>query len=125
MKEFYSSEKWLKLNEIAFLLHKAVNKSLDLTIQNIGKEKFEKALKEHRYLMSLIQNECKDRAVFPCSRDGVMQHKKAYKNCYWKDSGCGYPCINEVYDKVAKNNTQYEKVRKYNYGSLEGGEKNK
>ena len=35
-----------------------------------------------------------------------------------------YPCINEVYDKVAKNNTQYEKVRKYNYGSLEGGEKN-
>lgn len=83
MKDFFLSDQWLKLNEVSFLLHEAANKSLDLTIQSIGREVFDKAMLEHRYLMSLVESECtKDRVVFPCSKDGVLQKEEAEKSCY-------------------------------------------
>ena len=34
------------------------------------------------------------------------------------NSGCGYPCIDEVYSNVVKTNKQYKKVKKFNYRPL-------
>ena len=69
-----------------------------MTIDSIGRDKFEKALQEHRHLMDLVSLKCWDRALFPCSKDGVKQKG----NCYWKDSGCGFKCLDELYFNYSK-----------------------
>lgn len=97
MKEFTYSPEWRKRFAFPTMLYEAVNKSLDLTIENIGQDVFAKALKEHRYLMSLVNDKCAPTAIFPCSKEGVLQTSKSNSNCYWSDSGCGYPCLDQLY----------------------------
>ena len=106
MKQYLSSEEWYQRNEIAFMLHKAANVSLDLTIQSIGHGTFHKALEEHRYLMELVNSRCAPRAVFPCTKNGTRLRgngkNATIKDCYWGDSGCGYRCLDELYLNFTK-----------------------
>lgn len=103
IKTYVSSD--VEFNEILSipkLLYKAANKSLDLTIQNtIGQERFNKALMEHKYLMSLVNEKCAPKAIFPCSKDG--EHQKSGKDCYYMDAGCGYHCLDELYLNETNN----------------------
>ena len=106
MKEYISSSEWKNKIKLSMLLHKAVNKSLDDTIENIiGKEKFSNALNEHKYLISLVNEKCAASTYFPCSKDGKLQYAKSRHNCYFHDSGCGYPCIDELYYNISNNIT--------------------
>ena len=102
IKQYISSKEWKDKITLPKKLHEVVNKSLDLTIVNIGKEKFNKALKEHKYLMSLVDKHCAPKAIFPCSKDGVHQYNISKKNCYAYDSGCGFRCIDQLYKQVSK-----------------------
>lgn len=121
MDKYLSSAEWHNRNEITFLLHKAANKSLDLTIQNIGQDEFNEALAEHKYLMSLINDRCASKAIFPCSKDGKRQVNKSEYDCYFMDSGCGHPCINQVYaEQVKAGKTQH--IVKSVHNSFEGGD---
>ena len=88
--EYLNSEEWYKRNELDYALYAAVNRSIDATIQNIGKENFYEALNEHLRLMEKVKSQCIAESVFPCSVEGVVQHNT---NCYWYDIGCGYDCI--------------------------------
>ena len=101
--EYLSSEDWKNKTYIVNLLHEAANQSLDLTIKAIGQSKFDKALSEHRYLQSLVQKTCASTAIYPCSDDGVFQEELSSKNCYESDFGCGYPCIDQLYDNITRN----------------------
>ena len=105
--EYLSSDEWGERNKILFMMHEAVNKSIDLTIQKIGQDKFDKALSEHRYLQSLVQRRCAPTAIYPCSDEGVFQEKLSNANCYESDFGCGYPCIDELYNNITKRNMTY------------------
>jgi len=101
MKKYLSSKEFNELTSVPKLLHQAANKSLDLTIQNtIGQDVFDKALEEHKYLMSLVNQICASKAIFPCSKEGKYQGLSR-KNCYSSDNGCGYPCL----DKISLNYT--------------------
>ena len=96
IQDHITSDTYYKDNFGDFLLYQAVNKSLDMTIEErIGREVFEKALEEHRYLMRLVEERCEDRVFSLCSKDGVEQWEIA--NCYKRDFGCGYPCLDEIY----------------------------
>jgi len=99
LKEYYNSPEWKRNHALMDEIYAAVNRSLDLTIENIGREKFDKALKEHKYLLELGNKECGPKAIFPCSRDGVYQIKESKKSCYYKDHGCGYACLDELYER--------------------------
>lgn len=101
VKEYLSSEDWNKKIKVIAMLHKAVNETLDRTIQTvIGQSKFDEALSEHRYLQSLVHKVCAPTANFPCSKDGILQKELSKKNCYDGDLGCGYPCIDELYKNI-------------------------
>mmetsp|Transcript_46510 Transcript_46510/g.95128 ORF Transcript_46510/g.95128 Transcript_46510/m.95128 type:complete len:294 (-) Transcript_46510:130-1011(-) len=93
---FLSSDEWLARNEADYMLFAAANRSLDATIDKLGRQAFEAALAEHHALMALAQTECADKIVPPCSKDGHNQRKASMNNCYWNDNGCGYPCLDEV-----------------------------
>jgi len=90
------------------MLYKAVNETLDRTIQTvIGQSKFDEALSEHRYLQSLIHKVCAPTVKFPCSKEGVLQKDLSKKNCYEGDLGCGYPCIDELYKNITVRKIAY------------------
>jgi len=99
MEDYVSSYYWKRRYTFSNALYAAANRSLDLTIEKIGRAKFDKALSEHKRLMALVDEKCASTAVFPCSSDGEPQLEASIKNCYKFDYGCGYPCI----DTIMKN----------------------
>jgi len=105
VKEYLSSEDWKEKTKVISMSHKTVNEILDRTIQTvIGQSKFDEALSEHKYLQSLVHNVCAPTAKFPCSKDGVLQEDLSRKNCYDGDMGCGYPCIDDLYENITVRN---------------------
>jgi hypothetical protein len=95
-----------------YLLYAAVNRSLDLTIELLGEERIEDGLREFRLLQALAQDNCLSKAVFPCSANGTFQHGLK-KDCYKKDWGCGYLCVDRVLDEYASqksNGRQQENI---------------
>ena len=97
-KEFFNSNFWRANNYGDFLLHEAANRSLDMTIERIGRERFEIALKDFRRRLAMVHEQCtlKGRVILPCSDKGVVQNEASKLNCYFEDVGCGNECIDEV-----------------------------
>ena len=79
-----------------YLMYAVANRSLDLTIDILGRETVEKQVKEYSRLRKVAQDVCSKEAVFPCSSDGTFQRAKSRKSCYAVDNGCGYRCVNRV-----------------------------
>ena len=78
------------------ILHQAANYSLDMTIDRLGKGRFNAALKEFQYWKQREENECARKVQFPCSSDGTPQWDVSEKNCYLNDMGCGHQCIDDM-----------------------------
>ena len=92
---FLSSKEWQTKNYGDFLLIEAVSQSIDLTIENIGRKRFDKAYDIFQDLKKRTVKECEDKAIFPCSTIGQIQEEST-SNCYHKDEGCGFPCFDAM-----------------------------
>jgi len=92
--EAISSESWYTKNYGDYLLIEAASQSLDLTIESIGRDRFEEAFQVFQNWKKRAQGQCDDKAIFPCSATGHLQKEKS--NCYQKDRGCGYPCLDAM-----------------------------
>jgi hypothetical protein len=75
-----------------YLLYAAVNRSLDMTIDRLGRARVEEGVQKTQYLQSLAQEHCTNQSFLPCSNDGDFQEGA----CYVRDFGCGYKCIYDV-----------------------------
>jgi len=95
IKEYLNSPIWIQKNYGDYILMEIVNKSIDLTIDLLGREKFTKALEEFRELKGRASVQCKDAPILPCSGDGEYQPESS-ENCYFEDVGCGYDCLDTV-----------------------------
>ena len=93
MSKYFQSPAWEQIASADTLLHRAVNRSLDLTIERLGRNKFELALKRFRHAMNTIRERCLPSVQFPCTAGG---EPVAQPNCFWADSGCGTACMDEV-----------------------------
>ncbi|KAG7340282.1 galactose-3-O-sulfotransferase [Nitzschia inconspicua] len=93
---YLSSSYWHNEHYGDYLLHAAIDASLDRTIADIGPERFEKALATFRQRMVLAQERCEAHAHFPCSSTGEVQWELSEESCYDLDWGCGYPCLDEL-----------------------------
>ncbi|KAG7340297.1 galactose-3-O-sulfotransferase [Nitzschia inconspicua] len=98
---YLSSSDWHNQHYGDYLLHAAINASLDRTIADIGPERFQKALATFRQRMALAQERCQAHAYFPCSSSGENQLKLSEESCYNRDWGCGYPCL----DRLSESNS--------------------
>jgi hypothetical protein len=78
------------------LLYHVVNASLDLTIDQLGRERVETMAEHIQDLQRVAQEQCLDQANFPCSPEGTFQPELAADSCYVQDSGCGYKCVDQV-----------------------------
>lgn len=92
-----------RVGNFDYQLYDLVNASLDKTIAYLGHTNVERTRQEIRQLQSLVELKCQDEAVFPCSKNGTRQHDVSRKNCYWFDSGCGFPCVDRVLNERNNN----------------------
>ncbi|KAG7363554.1 galactose-3-O-sulfotransferase [Nitzschia inconspicua] len=98
-KRYLSSSEWHNQHYGDYLLHAAINASLDRTIADIGPERFQKALATFRQRMILAQERCELNAQFPCSSSGKVQLELSEKSCYDRDWGCGYHCLDRLSER--------------------------
>ena len=98
-----SSKEWYSANYGDYLLLEASSQSLDLTIEAIGRERFNKALEAFETMKKLADEQCADSVIPPCSPTGVYQINESQKNCYFLDMGCGYPCFDDLFEPSELN----------------------
>jgi hypothetical protein len=96
VQAYLTSDEWHAMNYGDYLLHAAASQSLNLTIQALGRDIFNRALAEYRRLHSQAMQQCVGRVHGPCSASGELQLQRASENCYQGDLGCGYQCIDEM-----------------------------
>lgn len=99
MKHFFeSSSAWKELIRTDALLHQAANRSLDLTIERLGRERFHQALGRFQQALRHINDVCVSNITFPCNAAG-QKLKASDSDCMWLDSGCGTTCLDKVADE--------------------------
>lgn len=116
VSNFLKSKAWHDTNYGDYLLHQAVDWSLDRTIRALGRDLFQKQLKEYRRLQSAMTQHCfastntaddQTAVVFPCSPNGTEQSERSKTSCYWRDFGCGYPCIDRTLQKISSSSAYH------------------
>jgi hypothetical protein len=84
-----------------FLLHAIANRSLDLTIEALGRHRVNTEVHRHRKLTALVGHHCQSNVTFPCSDEGLWQESHV-EDCYEDDIGCGHRCIDDVLDRFER-----------------------
>jgi hypothetical protein len=93
MRDYFRSQTWQDLIYWDHLIHQVANRSLDLTIDSLGRSLFEAKKKQFIKAKQLAQEMCSSRVLFPCSSAGVFKPKV---KCLFLDAGCGHDCLDEV-----------------------------
>lgn len=95
IKEYIESDEWRDQIRYDVAFYQAVNQSLDLTIDRLGRREFEDNLQKFLQAKKYANDKCLPTTVFPCDREGV-HHQPNETDCLWGDSGCGTTCLDEV-----------------------------
>lgn len=95
MRDLLESEEWQEQVKYDRLLYEAANRSLDMTIDSLGRERFLNELNRFREARKYILHKCLPQAVYPCGYNGTFISENE-TDCLWKDSGCGTSCLDEV-----------------------------
>jgi hypothetical protein len=98
MQEALNNDTWQDRVQHDQALYQAANESLDLTIDQLGRENFEKKLESFRQARRFSKDWCLSNATFPCQDGRFVSPKDT--DCLWKDSGCGMTCLDEVSDHL-------------------------
>lgn len=95
MKTFFESNFWKNIIKYDYVLYAAANRSLDLTIDSLGRDLFNDNLKRFLEAQQLAQRKCILNTTFPCDANGRF-HQLNQTDCLWKDSGCGVKCLDDI-----------------------------
>lgn len=97
---YLASDTWYAQQYGDYILVEAVKQSLDLTIEYLGKSRFDRALEEFRRMLKKGEEACAASAKFPCSNQGEPQLEAAEESCYFSDWGCGYACLDRLANDI-------------------------
>lgn len=89
---FENSPIWHNYTRGDNLLYATAYKSLDLTIDRLGRTEFERLLTRFRHALQAISQECTN-VRYPCSPGG---QKNQVTDCLWTDLGCGFDCLDRT-----------------------------
>jgi hypothetical protein len=99
MKKWFHSEEFEAFVQADVLMYKAVNASLDNTIEALGSERVQQVAKQLEWALYKATEKC-NQVNFPCSVDGKLV---TATDCYFSDVGCGHTCLDEVGESLAKD----------------------
>ena len=95
MQNILEAEQWQRMSHWDQILYQSANRSLDLTIDKLGRNKVAQAVTRFQHALEVARNKCLSHTVFPCSAGGDYT-PDSHTDCLWKDSGCGSPCLDQV-----------------------------
>jgi len=94
MKKFFASDKWQKdLMSADNLLYKAAVRSLDNTIDALGRGEVERQVKMFQKALDYANTRCAKQTVSCCNAKGEYIHNTT---CYLWDIGCDHNCLREI-----------------------------
>jgi hypothetical protein len=99
MKEYFQSDAWQASVYWDHLVYTVANRSLDLTIDALGRETFARKLKRFQQAKQRAQGYCLPRVTLPCGPSGNFTGQKK-TDCLFLDAGCGYDCLDEVSEQL-------------------------
>lgn len=99
MKEWFHSEEFEAFAQADVLFYKAVNASLDMTIDALGRDTVQRGVKQLQWALAHANEACPN-VRYPCSTDGEFQPTT---DCIFSDVGCGYKCLDTVAQSLATN----------------------
>ena len=79
--------------KIDTLLHDAVERSIDRTIEYVGRALVDSKVKEFMDAKAVLDKKCP--VVTICNADGKFVPENERTKCVKEDVGCGYECIQE------------------------------
>lgn len=91
MQEFLESDEWYNEVKNDLMLYQAANRSLDLTIEQLGRDRVQEQVNRFRQARQAVQERC--HPVLPCDGKGNFRPDA---DCLWKDSACGMQCLDQV-----------------------------
>ncbi|KAI2498989.1 sulfotransferase family [Fragilaria crotonensis] len=95
MKEFLASDEWKEHVAADMDFLKAAHKSLDRTIEALGREEFNHKLSIFRNALKLAALNCAGRVRTMCSAGGEVI-RPVNTTCYVWGEGCDHDCIDEL-----------------------------
>ncbi len=95
MKRFFASEEWQSHIAADVEMYKAVHKSLDRTIDALGRQEFEEKLATFKKALKLAGTHCVGRIRTMCSSSGEVI-RPVNTTCYFWGEGCDHDCIDEL-----------------------------
>jgi hypothetical protein len=93
MKEWFQSAEFRNYIGGDMLMFKAAQESLDLTIQQLGRDVVDRALVRFQWAQKYAKIKCAAKTRFPCTDDGKRNVKT---DCIRTDNACGYVCLDQV-----------------------------
>jgi len=94
--DHFDSRAWKASQAGDRLLYAVAGANLERTIDAMGRAIFARELVKFRKLQQQVYEACDGETYFPCSDTGELQLELSQKNCYLRDFGCGYPCVDRV-----------------------------
>jgi hypothetical protein len=109
MQAFFASAQWRERVYMDELLHQAVNQSLDLTIDALGRHRFDQHLTDFRAARQFVNEYCRDKVVLPCTNATPGDPPHLQTDCLMPGMGCGFDCMEEalqVWNKTGVSSVQ-------------------
>jgi len=110
MKEFFDSPTFRASTYWDELFYNIINKSLDLTIEMLGRNRFERELNKFRKIQKIVMDQCASTVRLPCTETGVKRNET---DCLLWDIGCGFECMESVLWKVDQHQSSVDSANKW------------
>lgn len=95
MRDFFDNNRtWKLLIKGDNMVYQAAYKSLDLTIDALGRDLVAQELEKFHQAMKVAQKTCTN-VTYPCSPGGVKYHAPN-NDCLFSDLACGYKCLESL-----------------------------
>lgn len=98
MRQYFESSEWKEVIHWDAIFHDMANHALDLTIEQLGRENFERNLSTFLLLKDKVDRTCAETVRFPCSSTGRRARPRE-TDCMYDDMGCGFECMDSVIDQ--------------------------
>jgi Galactose-3-O-sulfotransferase len=95
MEKYFKSPEWKKRIEGDELLYRAANKSLDRTLDAIGRDRVERTMQQFKKGQTYVQQQCQGKIRSMCDEGGKVVPREN-RTCYIWAEGCDYQCINAL-----------------------------
>jgi len=96
LQTYLQSRRWKDRIRSDSLLYRTANRSLDLTIDSLGKELVDANVARLRHAQRTVTERCEGQVVMPCNREGDAPLKGGTTDCVTRDWGCGFSCLDQV-----------------------------